>query len=261
MMDDLSLEKIKAGLKTKIFGQNLQIFSSIPTTMDTLKALALTGAPEGTIVIADTQIQGRGRHGRTWFSPPGKNIYCSILFRPNLAPEETQRLLCLALVASHHTILEKYGISALVKWPNDLIINGKKVAGFLLQNELKTDKLEFSILGVGLNINMDKKDLSPDLVGLASSPYMVTGRVVSRSELIASLLNKIEYWYNILNEEGFYKIREDWIRLWGQFNKTLKIRQPGRTIQGIGKGLDDCGYVILELENGKWETIYVGDPV
>jgi len=261
MIDQLSEEKIKDNLKTKIFGQKIHIFSSIPTTMDVAKAFALTDMPEGTIVISDSQTQGRGRDGRTWFSPPGVNLYCSILFRTDFAPEETQRLLCLALVASHHAIMKECGLNTSIKWPNDLISNGKKVAGFLLQNELKGSELDFSILGIGLNVNTLKTDWPPDLVNLASSLYLETGRVFSRANILSSLLNELERFYNLLNEDGFREIKMEWLKFWGQLNKPIRIMQPGGIIKGLGKDLDDCGYIILELEDGKRKTIYVGDPV
>jgi len=261
MNDLLREEEIKANLKTKAFGKTLQIFPELPSTMDTAKALGLTGAPEGMVVIADAQTHGRGRHSRTWFSPAGKNIYCSILFRSEFAPEETQRLLCLVLVAARQMISDDCGIEAKIKWPNDLVVNGKKIAGFLLQNEIEGSRLLFSILGVGININLEKKDLPPELVGLASSLKIETGQVFPRSKLIASLFNQIEDWYRILNEEGFKKIKDAWISNWQELNKPIKIHQPGRTYEGLGVDLDDCGYIIVKLEDGKRETIFVGEPV
>lgn len=261
MKDSLLTDKIKTELKGEVFGQVLQIFGEVPSTMDIAKALGKTNSPEGTVILADTQTHGRGRHSRAWFSPAGKNIYGSIIFRPKYSLEETQRLLCLAIVATCQMISEQCGIKPKIKWPNDLVINDKKIAGFLLQNEIKGSELDFCILGVGINVNMVEKDLPPELVGLASSLHIETGRIFPRSTLVASLLNLVEHWYTILNKEGFNKIKNTYLAYWQQLDQLIKIRQPGRTINGLGVELDDCGYVVVELENGNKETIYVGDPV
>src|SRR3989338_9192858 len=178
--DKLFPGEIQFNLHTKILGKKIIHYDSISSTMDEAFRLGSEGTPEGTVVVSETQTKGRGRLGRSWMSPKGKGIYCSLILRPDFAPNEVARLTLLCAVALSEAIKDVCGITAYIKWPNDLLVNYKKVAGILTELSAETDRVKFVVIGIGLNVNTLKSHLPEG----STSLYLIVRRTLSRVELI-----------------------------------------------------------------------------
>jgi BirA family biotin operon repressor/biotin-[acetyl-CoA-carboxylase] ligase len=192
---DLSRQEILARLETSLLGRNLIYSLELPSTNDEARRLAEAGAPEGTVVVADHQTAGRGRQGRRWVAPPGSSLLFSIVFRPLLAPQRLQRLTMITGLAILDALSEQTGIRPALKWPNDIVLKGEKMGGILAELQLSGDRADHAIVGIGLNINLDPKDLPDRLLVPATSVSCVLGRPVSRATLLVAILHAIEIRY------------------------------------------------------------------
>jgi len=191
-------EEIKAALPTRIFGQHVTYFKSIESTNEVLKTLAAENAPEGALVITEEQTAGRGRFSRTWVAPARSSLLMSLLFRPAfLPPTRAQWLTMLCALAATDAIHSVTGISAGIKWPNDLVLGGRKLAGFLTELSVTGDALDWVIVGMGLNVNLDFSAMSTPVDGqllaeTATSLQTITGKPVSRAALLRNYVSQVE---------------------------------------------------------------------
>lgn len=195
-----------------LIGQNLVFFQEVDSTNKVLKKMAAENAPEGTVVIADMQSTGRGRRGKTWMSAPNRGIWMSILLRPNLHPSSVQTLTLAASVAVMKA-LEPLGIEGIgIKWPNDILINGKKVCGILTELSAEAERVDWVILGIGLNVNHSESDFSHDIASIATSLRMNVNNntELDRSVLAASIIDEIENVYRGFIESGSSWVVEEW---------------------------------------------------
>ncbi len=215
--------------------------------------------PSGCIVIADQQTAGRGRRGRSWFSPPGKNLYFSfLLVNPPLDPSTLPRLNIVMAVAVAEA-LGKLGIKTSVKWPNDILINGKKLAGILIESVFEKDKIKKLVIGTGININTDHDDFTTDILTIATSLKIATGQTWDRNSILLNLLKNIELWYNVFEKGEFYKIRDKWLQYFEWKGKEVFVSSDDTTIFGIAAGIDENGFLILSLPDGSEMKIISGD--
>jgi BirA family biotin operon repressor/biotin-[acetyl-CoA-carboxylase] ligase len=257
--DQMSEDKIRLGLKTKFLGQTIHFKESVDSTQKIAKELANENAPEGTIVLAEEQIGGRGRMGRPWHSPKYTGVWMSMILRPNIPLQQTPQLTLMTAVAVAQAIEEITDLTPQIKWPNDILINGKKVTGILTELQAEADRVFAIIIGVGINANQKVEDFPEELRSIATSLAIEKGEKVSRSQLIQSMLTNFEKLYLIYLEKGFAPIKLLWESYAISIGKTIVARTLTDNIRGFAKGITDDGVLILEDETGKEHYIYSAD--
>ncbi len=250
--------EIRYKLSTKILGKEIHHFKEVESTNDVAKDLAIRGAPEGTIVVAEVQMRGRGRLDRGWFSPPG-GIWISLILRPSMSPADIPKITLMTSVAVAKAISEVTGLGVKIKWPNDILLDGKKVAGILTEMGAEADRLNFVVVGIGINANVDIDIFPPDIEPHATSVKRALGENVDRLKLLRCLLERLERKYIRLQEGKFKGILNEWKGLCTTLGSQVKISTVDGEIQGKATGVDEHGALILKLASGKTKTIYAGD--
>ncbi|OGP98594.1 MAG: biotin--[acetyl-CoA-carboxylase] ligase [Deltaproteobacteria bacterium RBG_19FT_COMBO_46_12] len=257
--DLLTPLEIKPILKTQWVGKKIHHFHTLDSTNSKAYQLALNGAEEGEVVIAECQEKGRGRLGRQWFSPPFLNLYLSVILRPKIPPHEASLITLMAAVATADTIQKFSGLLPLIKWPNDILLRDRKLAGLLNEIHSEMDRIHFVILGIGVNLNMDEKMFSKEIRAAATSLKIETGRPISRKAFLQSLLLELERWYSIFLKEGNMVILKAW-RDWAHIKgRRVKVTSFGEAIFGTAIDVDSDGALILETTDGKRKRIVAGD--
>jgi BirA family biotin operon repressor/biotin-[acetyl-CoA-carboxylase] ligase len=257
--DLLTPTEIKPLLKTKWMGKGIHHFQTIPSTNTEAYQLALRGSPEGEIVIAESQEKGRGRLGRHWVSPPFLNLYLSVILRPDIPPSQASLITLMAAVAVAEAIERFSGLHPAIKWPNDILLKNRKVAGLLNEIHSETDRIHFVILGVGVNLNMEKELLPKEIRGVATSLKMETGKTVSRKEFVACLLEALGKWYTLFLKEGGRPVLAAWRERARIKGEPVKVTSFGETLLGRAVDVDSEGRLILETEGGERKRIVAGD--
>lgn len=232
--------------------------STLSTQGDVLK-LAEQGQAEGAVVIAEEQTGGRGRFGRQWFSPPGKGIWMSVLLRPDLPLQHTPQLTLLTGVAVCRAVRACSGADAGIKWPNDVLIDGRKVCGILLESTVEDHEVRYCIAGIGVDVNFDPEDYPEDLTTIATSLKMETGQSVDRTKLTAAILTELEQLYFLYQKEGFGVISALWEALSVSMNREITVTNPHGVIEGKAIGLDPSGALIVEKHDGEHTLIISGE--
>lgn len=255
--DKLLPEEIKSGLDTKIIGKNIYHYDVVASTMDTAFKFALDSMDEGTVVCAESQHAGRGRLGRSWVSPKSKGIYLSVVLRPHFSPNETPRLTLLIALAVCEAIKRITNLDCQIKWPNDILVNEKKVGGILTELNAEMDRTKFVILGIGINVNTKKNFLPPGATSLKEEK----SEVISRIELTKEILRQIDHLYLLFQKEGFGAILEKIKHLSSTLNKRVKAISQGKEIEGQATDIDKDGSLLIRRDSGFIEKIYTGDIV
>lgn len=232
---------------------------SLPSTNDQVKQLADEGAPEGTLVVAEHQTEGKGRLGRAWFSPPQAGIYASLLLRPVLRPEQAPGFTLLAAVAVARAVGQVTGLRAGIKWPNDVLLAGRKVCGILTEMKGEMDRIYYLVIGTGINVNTDPADFPPECRDRAISVKAVLGHSVSRVELLAAYLRALEKLYDVYVQHGLAPI----IKAWKEWNVTLgewvSVDLGTTVFQGRAVDLDKNGALMVQGEHGELRTFQSGE--
>jgi len=252
---------LRAKLQTKIFGSPVHYFPIIDSTNVYAARLAREGAAEGTIVIADAQSGGKGRLGRSWISPPGVNLYLSVILRPSVSASVAPQLNLLAAVAVADAISEVCQLTPAIKWPNDVLVVGKKVCGILAEMQTEAGELRAVILGIGVNINAPLSAFPEELHDKASSLLLVSGRTIERSMFTASLLTHLEKCYVLWLEQGFAALRTTWeMYASSVLGKRIAVAASEGTVTGTALGLDDDGALLVRGEaDGAIHRLLAGD--
>jgi BirA family transcriptional regulator, biotin operon repressor / biotin---[acetyl-CoA-carboxylase] ligase len=258
--DLLLANEIREGLNTNVFGKGEIIyFTETDSTNARAKYLAGEGAPEGTVVVAEKQTRGRGRRGRSWFSPPGEGIYTSVILRPPIPPNEAPGLTLLASVALAEALHAITLLNVNIKWPNDILIKGRKVAGILTEISTEMDRIDYVVIGVGVNVNMPRKGLPPDIAHSATSVLMETGKAFPRIVLLRAFLEWLEIYYETLKTKGFDPILKRWKHLADIIGRRISIDLMGSVHVGKVLDVDKDGFLILRDRKGPIERIISGD--
>lgn len=256
----LSEEEVCEKLHTAILGRRLVCFPETASTNADAFRLAEEGAVEGTVVISDAQSGGKGRMGRVWTSPPGINLYCSIVLRPSVMPYQAPQLTFLSAVAVARAIELTTSLKPEIKWPNDVLIRGSKVAGLLNEMSAETDGINFVILGVGVNLNMSASQFPADLRTPATSLLLEQGKPVSRAMFAANMLNELDRLYGEFLQHGFGPVREEWHKRCNANGREVCVSDGGAdTIRGMYNGIDGDGAMLVLLPDGTVERILSGD--
>lgn len=253
--DHLSSDELKWQLNTKIIGRRIYSYNVVDSTNTIAYRLAEKGQQEGTVITAEAQEKGKGRLGRKWISPKSKGIYLSLILKPDITPNQISQITLTAAVAVCLAIRKTCGVAALIKWPNDVLVGNKKVCGVLSEMNAEPDKVNFIILGIGINVNT-KKELLPDS---ATSLKEELGQEVSRINLAKELLREIERQYAIFKSKGFAKIVEQWKNLSATLGKRVKCICHNRKIEGQAVDIDSGGALMVRLDGGFIEKILSGD--
>ncbi|PNU20323.1 biotin--[acetyl-CoA-carboxylase] ligase [Geothermobacter hydrogeniphilus] len=258
--DRLSAEDLSARLQTRIVGRELVCFEETDST--NLQALRLgeQGASEGTVLVAESQRGGKGRLGRHWLSPSGVNLYTSIILRPRIPPWDAPQLTFLSAVAVARAVQQVCGLPARVKWPNDILINGRKVAGLLNELSAETDAVHFVVLGIGLNINMRADQIPASLRYPATSLAIELERPLPRAEVACAVYRQLDDLYRLYLNEGFDPIRLAWEACFDLVGEKVRVESGERTLTGIVQGIDTDG-ALLVGSAGTVERILAGDVV
>jgi BirA family biotin operon repressor/biotin-[acetyl-CoA-carboxylase] ligase len=254
-MRDYSLteERLSRGLKTRCIAKKLLVFPVLTSTMDAARREAAGGAPEGTAIVAERQTAGRGRLKRTWYTSEG-NIAVSIVLYP--PKEYLHSLIMLASLTVLNTIETVTGIDCQLKWPNDVLVNGKKVCGILIETKTHIDRLEYAIIGIGINVNM-KMDEYPDLLLTATSLSEEANKTFSRATLLRNLFTELERLYlGMLSGKSLYT---DWRSKLSTIGKEVRIQSDDLILEGRAESVNEDGSLILKLEDGSYKKITIGD--
>ena len=255
MSERLDLDGIQALLQTEFIGRTLTYHESATSTMEVAHRDAKAGVPEGAVVVAEEQTAGRGRMERSWVSPPGVNLYFTVVLRPALA--QLRHLAVITPLAVCHAVEETTGLLPRIKWPNDVLIDGKKVCGVLPQSELKGDDLLFALIGVGINVNVDVTAY-PEIRDIATSLRAELGREVSREALLAATLNHLETLYRALRRGEV--VSTGWKQRLETLGKPTRVRTAGGGIEeGVAVDADSDGALILRRDDGSHVRVEAGE--
>lgn len=254
--DLLTPGEIKAGLKTDVIGKDIHYFKETESTNTIAREIANT-VEEGVVVIAESQTQGRGRLGRKWLSPEG-GIWLSIILKPRIQPLYAPRITLLAGVSVAKTI-RSLGLSAKIKWPNDILINGKKVCGILTEIGAEMDMVDYCVVGIGIDANVDTESFPEEFRESSTSLKKELGHEINRVEFVQRLLSEFESLYLKFQNEGFPSILEEWRNMSATIGEWVKITTQTKTIYGEAIGVDNEGALILETGEGQLERIVAGN--
>ncbi len=256
--DRLSALEILPLLETHDLGRTLHAFEEVDSTNVVAFRLAVEGAEHGELVVAERQTQGRGRRGRSWSSPGHLNLHASFVLRPELPPQRAPELTLLAAVALAES-LRATGVPADIKWPNDLLVGGRKVAGILTELSADLDRIHFVVLGIGVNLNAAHEDFPPELAETATSVLEVTGRRVARAAFAAALAKRLEDWLDLHAAQGFRPVRERWRALSATLGQEVLVTSERREVRGVAVDIDEDGALRIRTADGAEERILAGD--
>ena len=251
--------EVTSGLQTRCVGTEVVYFDQTDSTNAQARRLADAGAAEGTVVIADSQSGGKGRLGRNWSSPAGVNLYLSVILRPAISPRVATQMTFLSAVAVARAIEATGPFSPQLKWPNDVLLNGHKVAGLLNELNAETEQIHYLVLGVGVNLNMTQDQFPADLRSPATSLLLDGGEIVSRRLFTQSLLQSLDQLYASYLSEGFGPLKEEWERRCNVMNRWVEVDYQSHKQVGQVSGVDETGALLLSLSGGVTERVLAGD--
>ncbi len=256
-MEPFSARAIRRGLDTAFLGRNLVFLPEIGSTNDEAKRLAQDGAPEGTLVITNHQTSGRGRLDRRWEAPPGSSLLMSLVFRPPLAPHEVQRLTMVCGLAVIDAIEAETGLQAGLKWPNDVVVGDAKVAGILTEIGSKGNEVDFAVVGLGLNVNLDPASLPEGLLVPATSLSRELERPVARLPLLWALLRAVERRYAAV--KAGHAPHVEWAERLVTLGQPVVVSTGGAVLSGVAERVNAEGALLVRLDSGRLETVMAGD--
>lgn len=243
----------------KVVGRDLRVFKETTSTSDVVEKLARDGAAEGVVVFAEAQTRGRGRLGRRWASPAGKGLWFSVLLRPDLRPQAATQLTVAAATAVVRALEQQAGLRAEIKWPNDVVVRGRKLAGILTELSAELDRIKHVVLGIGIDVNLAPTDFPAELRKLATSVQIETGRPHRRADLAAAVLRELDRDYAKVCRHRFDEVAEEWAAHCTTLGRRVRVRVGDRVLEGRAEALDADGALLLRTEHGHLETILSGD--
>jgi BirA family biotin operon repressor/biotin-[acetyl-CoA-carboxylase] ligase len=268
-LDYIDIFEIKKHLKTNFIGKNIFYEEKVGSTNLMARELAVKGIKNGTVVIADTQDKGKGRNGKIWTSPKACNIYMSIILKPKFSPEAANGMTILAATAAAESIEEISSITPQIKWPNDILINSKKVSGILTEMSTHNKVIEYIIVGIGINVNLKEEDIYENIKNIATSLYIERTKklkqlnennmFINRNNLIISFLNKFERYYETFLSTGLSSILQTYQKYFGMIGKDVEINSENHKIKGQVVGIDSKGALLLKTGENELEKVVSGE--
>ncbi|OGD45675.1 biotin--[acetyl-CoA-carboxylase] ligase [Candidatus Bathyarchaeota archaeon RBG_13_46_16b] len=257
----MDLNKLLEGLETKRVGRSVFFKRSVASTNSWARRFAGLGACDGTVFLAETQTAGRGRLKRRWISPAG-GLWFSVVLRPKLKPTEAFGLVFVASLAVAEVLEEFYGLKTQAKWPNDVLVNAKKICGILAETKLESKNVEHVVVGVGINANFGvKKFLPEDLWKTATSLKDELGRKIELEMLLKALLEKLERLCDVFLEKGFSVVLDEWKKYAGFLGRQVKVVSMDERLTGLALDVDNSGSLVLKLGDGTVRHVVAGDVV
>ena len=255
--DVMSKAEIESLIETTWAGNTIQYFPEVDSTNIYAKRVGDEPGGHGTLIVSDKQTAGKGRRGRVWESPSGSSIYMSLLLKPDIRPDQASMLTLVMAQSVAKAMRKMANVDAKIKWPNDIVLNGKKVCGMLTEMTMEMDYIQSVVIGVGINVNTKH---FPKELSHATSLYLETGNIVKRSELIAETMRQFEYYYDKFVEEGDLSgIQEEYNSLLVNRDRDVKVLEPSNEYQGHALGINEMGELIVRKEDGEFVRIYAGE--
>ncbi len=248
--DLLLPEEIVPLLSTQSFGKKIRYGQLMGSTNDVAKKMAIEGSPEGTLVICEEQGSGRGRLSRGWYSPAAKGIWASLILRPPFLPQGAPKCTLLAAVAIAEAIKEQTGVKVGIKWPNDILYEGKKLVGILTEMNAEMDRINYVVVGFGINVSTKKEEFPSELENIATSLEQITKSHICRQQLLAAILAKFEQNYVKVCEQGFGEVMEKWQRYSITLGQKIKVIGIDEVFYGEACALDDFGALLVKTPQG-----------
>jgi BirA family biotin operon repressor/biotin-[acetyl-CoA-carboxylase] ligase len=245
--------------ESRIVGRDIRVFQETTSTNDVAEKLARDGVAEGVVVFAESQTTGRGRLGRKWISPANKGLWFSVLLRPALRPQDATQLTVVSATALRRAIENQTGLKPEIKWPNDIMIRGRKVAGILTELSAELDRVKYLILGIGVDVNLNASDFPTDLRKMATSLKAELGKAVARAELAVTILRQLDHDYARISGGEFTTVAEEWEEHCTTIGRHIVIRTGERQIRGRAESLGPDGALLLRTDHGHLERIVGGD--
>lgn len=242
--------EIGSRLKTTKLGQEIAYFDVVGSTNNEAKKLAANGSPEGLVVVAEQQDSGRGRLARGWFSPYGKGIWLSVVLKPPFQPQDAPKCTLLAAVAVTKAIRQVTKVQCGIKWPNDILFAGKKLVGILTEMSAEMDAINYVVIGMGINVNIEQADFPAELTEIATSLKLASGQTVARLDLLAAILEQLEQTYLATVAEGFEPLLDEWRELSVTLGQSVNVIGFGEQFSGTAINIDEDGALLVETETG-----------
>lgn len=257
--DLLLPDEIRSRLTTAKFGRGtIYYFPEIESTNNEAKRQAVAGCAEGTIVLAEAQLSGRGRLSRGWFSPFGRGIWLSVVLRPPFPPQEAPKCTMMAAVAVNRAIRRVTGIQSGIKWPNDILFQGKKIVGILTEMSAEMDAINHVVIGMGINVNIEQQEFPEELREIGTSLAAAAGHSISRLELLAAVLEELEAVYELAISSGFKEIFQEWRRQSITLGQAVNVIGVNNQFAGIAVDIDDDGALLVQTTDSL-ERVIAGD--
>lgn len=256
--DLLSPLEMESLLKTSFFGKNYVYKERTDSTNNDAKKIAMDGAREGTVVVAEEQTGGKGRINRGWISPYGKGIWFSLILRPKFPPMEAPKCTLMAAVALTKAFRELGLVEAGIKWPNDILVHQRKLVGILTEMQASMEEINYIVIGMGINISTAESDLPKEMEGVGTS-FEMEGITVDRREALALCLKYLEEQYRKILAEGFESTLQEWRDLSITLNREVQVKAPDTTFTGIAENIDRDGNLLVRLPDGEIERVIAGD--
>ncbi|TCZ81184.1 biotin--[acetyl-CoA-carboxylase] ligase [Paenibacillus albiflavus] len=255
----LDIARLMALLETRTFGRSIHYYDEVSSTNTIAHDKVAQGAEEGTLIIAECQTSGRGRLGRSWFSPKGKGIWMSLVLKPKIPLFFTPQLTLLTAVAACRSIRRVCAVDVKIKWPNDLLISGKKVTGILLETSAEDERMKYTVCGIGISVNLKPDDYPKELKQIATSLGIEAGHEIERETIIAAFLKEFEDLCELYYSQGFGPIRILWEALAVSIGQVVRAHTSQGIIEGKAIALDDSGALVILQNNGEETKVYSGE--
>jgi BirA family transcriptional regulator, biotin operon repressor / biotin---[acetyl-CoA-carboxylase] ligase len=242
-----------------VVGRDIRVFQETTSTNDVAEKLGRDGVKEGAVVFAESQTKGRGRLGRSWVSARGKGLWFSVLLRPPLPPQAAIQITVASATAVARALREAVGLPVEIKWPNDILVNERKICGILTEMTGELDKIGFIVLGIGVNVNFELKDFPAELRKTATSIAIELGRPVRRSEVAAAILRELDGEYARVRSGRFEAVADEWEANCTTIGRNVEIACGNRVVHGRAESLDPEGALLVRTQHGRLERIIGGD--
>ena len=250
--------ELESRMDTRWAGRPVNWYDVLDSTNLQAKMDAERGAGQGALVVADMQTAGRGRRGRAWSSPPGTNVYFTLILKPELAPDKASMLTPVMGLAVAEGIRRSCGLEALIKWPNDIVINGKKVCGMLAEMSVEQNYIHYVVIGVGINVGL--QEFPEEIADTATCLAKECGGSVPRAELVANIMRAFEEYYALFIECGnLHKLKKQYDRLLVNNGGEVQVLDPKGEFRGIARGINELGELLVEKEDGSVAEVYAGE--
>lgn len=250
--------ELESRMDTEWAGHPVTFYDTVNSTNLRAKQDAENGASEGALVVADMQTAGRGRRGRTWNSPAGINVYFTLILKPEYVPDKASMVTLVMAMAVAEGIRKTCGVEAGIKWPNDIVINGKKVCGILTEMSVERDFIHHVVIGVGINVGL--QEFAPEIAATATSLQAECGEKISKAELVVNVMKAFEKYYDRFKRNtDLSMLMEDYNALLVNREREVCVLDPGGKYTGVSRGINDTGELLVELEDGSMKAVYAGE--